>query len=254
MNKDTNVLINEFKRIANKVWIKSTTRSFGGVGLEFEKELGKKKDSLYFPDYYGIELKCTSDKSKYPLYLLTLAFDGPTFPEINRIVEKYGYSDKDYPQYKVLATNLSYKYKTIINNNVKFQLHINDIEEKLYLDVYNLNNVLIERKSFVYIDSIKQHLLLKLNKLALITAKIKKINDCNYFHYYKIKLYELSDFNNFIYLLKKDIVKVSLISRIEKTGNEIGRYRNKNLVFQIKKDNIQRLFTEIYSLDVENKK
>lgn len=39
---------------------------------------------------------------------------------------------------------------------------------------------------------------------------------------------------------------VSLISRISKSGNDAGRYRNKNLVFQIKNENLNKLFEEIY--------
>ena len=86
INDDLKKLVNEFKRISNKKWIKNNYKSFGAVGNTFEKELGKNADSTYFPDYYGIEIKCTSKFSKYPLYLFTVAFDDPTFPEIERIV------------------------------------------------------------------------------------------------------------------------------------------------------------------------
>ena len=245
MNEDINLLIKKFQEIEGKGWIRSISKSFGSIGLTFEKELGKKADSLYFPDYFGIELKCTSNKSKYPLYLFTLAFDGPNFPEIDRIIKKYGYSDKDYPEYKVLATNLSYKYKTTIKSGVKFKLHINEEEEKLYLNVYDLSNNMIESESFVYLDSIKQHLLLKLNQLALVYAESKKDEISTYFHYYKMAIYQLKSFEDFIELLKRDIIKVSLIARIEKSGNEIGRYRNKNLVFQINKEYINKLFKQV---------
>lgn len=245
MNENIKLLIKKFQQIEGKGWIRSISKSFGGIGLTFENELGKKADSLYFPDYFGIELKCTSNKSKYPLYLFTLAFDGSTFPEINRIIKKYGYSDKDYPEYKVLATNLSYKYKTTIKSGVKFKLHINTGEEKLYLNIYDSNNNIVESESFVYLDSIKLHLLLKLKLLALVYAENKKDENSKYFHYYKMAIYELKPFEKFIELLKEDIVKVSLIARIEKSGNEIGRYRNKNLVFQINKEYINKLFKQI---------
>ena len=105
----------------------------------------------------------------------------------------------------------------------------------MYLNVCDSNNNIVESESFVYLDSIKQHLLLKLNQLALIYAENKKDENSKYFHYYKMAIYELKPFEKFIELLKEDIVKVSLIARIEKSGNEIGRYRNKNLVFQINK-------------------
>lgn len=115
----------------------------------------------------------------------------------------------------------------------------------MYLNVYDLNNNMIESESFVYLDSIKQHLLLKLNQLALVYAENKKDENSKYFHYYKMAIYKLKPFEKFIELLKEDIVKVSLIARIEKSGNKIGRYRNKNLVFQINKEYINKLFKQI---------
>lgn len=105
MDNETKILINEFKKIARKRWIKCSSNQYNNIGLVFESELKKQPDSMFFPDYYGIELKCTSRYSRYPLYLFTLAFDGPTFPEINRIVEKYGDYDKDFKDKKVLFAN-----------------------------------------------------------------------------------------------------------------------------------------------------
>lgn len=245
LNNETEKLIEEFKIISNKGWIPSISKSFGSIGLTFEKQLGKKPDSLYFPDYYDIEIKCTSITSKYPLYLFTVAFDGPTFPEINRIIEKYGYNDKDYPECKVLATKLNCKKKHKING-YKFKLEIDKAEEKIYLCVYNLNNLLIERKSFVYWYSIQNHLMLKLNKMALVYGKILKKYDKQYFKYYKMVIYKLTSFEKFLELLENDIIDVSLVARISKSGKDLKRYRNKNLVFEIKKDKIEKLFTKIY--------
>lgn len=111
MNKELKKLIEQFKIISEKGFIESTSKSFGSVGLTFEKQLNKNADSMFFPDYYGIELKCTSISSQYPLFLFSIAFDGPTFPEINRIVEKFGYPDKDYPEKKCFSK------KQIINKN-----------------------------------------------------------------------------------------------------------------------------------------
>ena len=69
MTVEENNLLNKFSEIYKKKWIKSFSNSFGSIGLTFENELGKKADSLYFPDYEGIEIKCVSRFSKYPLYL-----------------------------------------------------------------------------------------------------------------------------------------------------------------------------------------
>ena len=246
-------LLKEFKKIANKKWIKSISNSFGSIGVTFEKELKKSLDALYFPDYEGIELKCTSRYSNYPLYLFTLAFDGPTYPEINRIVELYGAPDKDFGEKKVLFVKLNTKDLNKANSDFKFKIEVDKNEEKLYVLVYNMDNMLIERKSFVYFDSIRNHLILKLSNLAVIYASKKKFNDSVYFRYYKIAIYKLLNFNIFFSLLDEGIINLDLISRISKSGLDKGRYRNKNLVFNIYKRNISRLFRRIYEYNFDTK-
>lgn len=249
MNEEIKKLTDNFKIIANKKWIKSISKSFENIGLTFEKELDKSPDALYFPDYYGTEIKCASRYSRYPLFLFTVAFDGPTFPEINRIVEKYGYPDKNYPDKKVLFEKNCCNKKTIVNDKYKFKLEVDDNMEKLYLCVYDIEDNLIEKESFVYLNTIEEHLTLKLNRLAIVYASTKKEKEEKYFRYYKIDIYKLISFERFIRLLKFGVIEVSLISRISKSGEDAGRYRNKNLVFNIKKNNIEKLFSKMYSYD-----
>ena len=254
MDKNIEELINEFKRISKKGWIESTSKSFGSIGLTFEKELGKEPDAKYLPDYNGIEIKCTSRFSRYPLYLFTIAFDGPTFPEINRIVSKYGWYDRDYKDKKVLFTKLKYNEKTIVNDKYKFKLEFDGEKEKLFLCVYDLKDKLIEKKSFVYTENIKQHFKTKLSILAIVYVSIKKIDNKKYFRYYKIEVYKANSFDKFVELFENDIINASLIARMNKSGIDAGRYRNKNLVFQIDKKRIDALFTKLYTYNADSNK
>lgn len=59
--------------------------------------------------------------------------------------------------------------------------------------------------------------------------------------------------NVFWFLLSSGVIEVALISRISKSGEDVGRYRNKNLVFSISKKEIKRLFKEIYHESIEDK-
>lgn len=254
MNEKIDNYINKFKKISKKKWIMSVSKSFGSVGLTFEKELNKSPDSMYFPDYYGVEIKCTTRYSNYPFYLFTVAFDGPTFPEIDRIVNKYGWFDKDFPDKKVLFTKLSVKQKHKVNRKYYFKLDVDEENEKVYLLVYDLNGKQIEKESYIYTQSIFNHLIVKLNTLAIVYASKKKANSETYFRYYKTIVYELKSFEVFIKLLKEGIIIVDLISRISKSGSDKGRYRNKNLVFSISKDNMEKLFNKIYEYDTDCKK
>ena len=116
MDKNSKILIEKFKEIANKRWIPSIDKSWGSIGNTFEHELGKNPDDSYNPDYLGIELKCSSRFSRYPLHLFSLSFDGPEENEIYRLTEKYGTYDKDYKDKKTL-------YKTVNSYKAKQKYH-----------------------------------------------------------------------------------------------------------------------------------
>ena len=93
-----------------------------------------------------------------------------------------------------------------------------------------------------------------MNNLALIYASKKKINDEDFFRYYRLSIYKLKSFDTFVNLLNDGYINVSLISRISKSGIDKGRYRNKNLVFHIRKDHIEKLFDKIYSYNYDENK
>lgn len=246
MNKNFNKLVNEFRVIAKKRWIQSQHTGHGTVGLTFEKELGKKIDTDYSPDYNGIELKCTTRFSRFPISLFSVAFDGPTNKEIVRLNETYGSYDKDFKNKKTLIRKIRCKELSLLNN---YYLSLEIMEDKLFLCVYDKNKKIIEKESYVYLDTIKKHLNRKIHQLALIKASKKNIDNIEYFRYYLITLYTLKSFDTFLNLLKEGEIEVTIISRINKTGITSGRYYNKNLVFQIKKSNIEKLFNKIYSYD-----
>ncbi len=234
IDKTIKPIVDEFKNILEKDWISGVNdNSFGNVGITFERELGKSPDSTYFPDFYGVEIKCTTINSTYPLFLFSAAFDGPTFPEIDRIVEKYGNYDQVY-----------HNKKTLVNSKWYFQFSIND--NRIFLDVYDLDENLIERKSFIYIKTLYNHLMVKLQRMAIVYAMQKRVKGKKYFKYYKIDVYKLKSFSKFMYLLKNGDINASLISRISKSGIDAGRYRNKNLVFEIDKDKVYYLFDRLY--------
>lgn len=251
MEKDFINLLEEFKRISYKGYIRGVRQSYGSIGLTFERELGKSPDSLYYPDYGEIEIKCTSRFSHYPLYLFTVAFDGPDANEIMRIANAYGNYDKDYPDKKVLFTKLDCKYFALVNDKYNFILDFDKDEKRVYLCVYDLNRNLIERRSYINFQTIIDHLKLKLNKLAFIYASKKKDNFDYYYRFYRIIFYKLRSEEVFLSLLEDGTIKVGLVSRISKSGSDKGRYRNKNLEFEIDKYDIEKLFEKIYEYNLD---
>ena len=233
-------LINLFKEIAKKRWIKGVGRSWGDIGLTFENEIGKRADSEYKPDYGDIEIKCSSRYSEFPLYLFTISFDGPTDSEISRLVEKYGYYDHDFPDKKVMFRKITKEINEL--NKYNFMFDVDRKEEKIYLCIFDGNGELLERESYINFNKLKEHIETKIKKIAYIRASIKRNNGINYYRYYSINLYNFKGFDTFLKLIEENDFHIELISRIGKSGIFKGKYKNKNIVFSLPKDKIEKLF------------
>lgn len=241
MNSETKEFSEIFNSISNKGWIKSVNMGTGSVGLTFEREISKKIDSMFFPDYKNLEIKCTTRYSRYPITLFSCAFEGPTFPEINRIIDLYGYKHYKFPELKVLKLDID-SIKTKKCGNYKFKLFIDENENKLFLEVFDLDDRLIEKKSFIYLDSLIEKLRIKISNLVVVHGSRKIINDEEYFRYYKMEEYKLIDDKRIIDLLKDGRIIATLESRIGMSGKYLGKYKNKNLVFRIKRKYIEDLY------------
>ncbi len=251
MDETSKKLIDQFHIIANKGWIPSFNNNWGSVGLTFENLLDKKPDSKYEPDYYDIEIKCSGRYSRYPLFLFTIAFDGPSDDEITRLTEKYGHYDKDFPDKKVMFEKVGMDFGHFNGEGNSFRFEIDKERKVIYLCVYDVNGCLLEKISYVSFQSLKEHLETKLKKMALVYASKRVENNRDFFRYYKIVLYHLYGFDTFLDLIEKGIIIVHLISRISKSGEDIGKYRNKNLVFSIAKKDINYLFKSYYHFDYD---
>ena len=205
---------------------------------------------MFFPNYQGIEIKCTTRFSRYPISLFSKSFDDPSFFEMNRLINTYVTEDNIYKGRKILMANLKVNEKISINNNYYFELKIDKKKGKIYINIYDNNNKLIENEPYISFNSLKEHLEVKLTNLAIVYASKKEIDDKINYRYYKMCIYKLISFDKFIELLENSIIKTSIIGRISLSGNEEGRQRNKNLLLQIQKENILYLFNTITTIDL----
>lgn len=248
MDENSEKLVTLFHKINKKGYIKSVCNTWGSIGLTFEKEIGKVPDSTYNPDFKDIEIKCTSRFSEYPLYLFTIAFDSNE-NEVIRIANNYGYNDHDFPSKKVIFK----KVTSIYNNNNKyiFTFDIDRNEEKVYLCVYDSLGNLLERKAYITFESLKKHITTKLNKLAYIKASTMKDGDSKYYRFYAIYLLKIKSFDTFLDLINNNTLNIEIIARVSKSGDKIGKYKCKNIVFSIFKDRIPLLFDCYYQYDYD---
>lgn len=254
MTKEKELLLSEFIKLAKKGYVKGVNNITNSVGLTFESQLGKKPDSDYLPDYNGIELKCTTRFSRYPISLFSKSFDGPNDFEMNRLLKTYGKKDIQFEGKFQLFGVVRTRRLTLINSNY-FKLEVSREDKKIYLLVYDMNKKLIEKLSYIDFCSLEERIMLKLSNLSLIYASKMKKKNSQYFRYYKIVFYKIKDFDIFLDLLEKDKIEVTLCARVSRSGVECGRQRNKNLVFKILKESVDELFLKEfeYNFDTSSK-
>ena len=73
----------------------------------------------------------------------------------------------------------------------KFSLDVSDTEQRVYLNVYDRNNVFVENNSYWTYSLLKERLFLKYNILAIVFADSKFVGGFEYFKYSCIKFYKI---------------------------------------------------------------
>ena len=158
MEQEFKKIIDEFIKINKRGYIKSINDQINSCGLTLEHLLGKETDSLFLPDYNGVEIKTTTRFSRYNISLFSLSFDGPNLFESNYLLEKYGSVDDEFPNKKKLFVNLKVNEKILVNDKFYFEFKIDYENEKLYIRIYDKNMNFIEDSAFIYFDTLKKEL------------------------------------------------------------------------------------------------
>ena len=128
----------------------------------------------------------------------------------------------------------SYHYK---NGILKvFSLKIDYKEKKVKLLIYNYNKELIDDYSYWSFDSVELALNRKFKNLAIIEAWDKKINNQKYYKYWKINIYKLKSFDEFIKYLEKGKIKIIFNYGTYKSGIKKGEMHNHGTIFSINKE------------------
>lgn len=243
-NNDILDLYDKFVEIKQKGWIKGDKKNRGSAGIIFEKLLKNSYNNFELPDYNGIEIKTKSSIREKYVSLFSAVPDSFLF-EIKRIVEQYGYPDKQYAQFNIFNMDVySYKYNKS-TSGYYFKLEIDNEQKNIILNVYDKRLKKIDSSSKWSFDLLKEKLERKLNYLAFIKTEKKFEHNEIFFKYNTIEFYKLKDFNTFINLIKKGIIKVVFRIGIYKDEKRLGQVYDHGSVFCIKDSHLERLFQKV---------
>ena len=244
-------LDNEFLKIYQKGWNQSVNDISSGVGMTFEKLLGKEEDDFSFPDFDGIEIKTQRINSNYPITLFGLAPWGNEFPEIERLRKSFGYFDFSPDDDKKLNVEFYHSKNVLVCNRYFFNLEINYEEERLYLIVKDINYNVIEKSAYWSFADIKEKLDGKLKYLGFVHAYSKKELGKEYFKYFRLECYKMRNFEKFLELIEKNIICVSFTTSPVKYGPSTGKSKA-SCYFRIGKFDLNKLFTLDHYIDFNN--
>ena len=170
--------------------------------------------------------------------------DGDCLFSIKNVYDELAYPSKDDPNIKLLNVEINGKNFTNIGYYKKVKLEVDKNAEKIYIRAMKNDKVLNLETSWSF-DLLKERLELKLKNLAIVETMSKNINGEYYFFYSNIKFYKLENFEAFIDLIEKGIVKLKFQISTHKDAENYGTMRVKGTTFTINKKDILLLFDEL---------
>lgn len=147
-SEDVKELNIKLEKIKKKNWIKSKQKGVGAAGVTLEKELGLTENEFEIPDYKSIEIKTKKINSAYYTTLFNASPIGPSFYEVNRIKNRYGWYSRTCKNKKIFNASISANRISIIGKKWKMTLHINDEKGYIILYISDLHDNIIEKKHF----------------------------------------------------------------------------------------------------------
>jgi len=244
INKSMLLLKEKAVGIHEKGWIKSDSMLRSSVGITFERLIGKEIENFEWPDFEGIEIKTKCSTTNSFITLFNANPDNSIF-EITRLQNTYGYPDKQYPQFKVFNISIIGNELKSIGRNFYLKVSVNYSEEKIVMNIYDKNTLEICDNVSWSFEMLEEKLLRKFNYLAYIKAKYKYQNGQLFFLYDNINFYKLLGFKEFLSLIEKGKMRITIGAGIFKSGKRFGQNHHHGTSFEIDENHLELMFKKL---------
>ena len=245
IDKEIIELKKKFWQIRDMGYVKATRGGSTGIGKTFEDLIGKKEDTESLPDYKGIEIKTKRGYSKGYITLFCYNFLDNTPNPALRIKDRYGYPDHQLKNCKILQTSIYANKYTLVACKWWFKLKVAKDEQKIYLLIYDRNYNLREKDCYWNFCDLQERLETKLTYLAFAKAWPTTRDNEVYYKYYKMDIYKLKSFEDFINLIVAGKIRVTIKLGVYKSGPKMGNLDNHGISFDILADDLNELFLKI---------
>lgn len=157
MKDDIIELKRKFEEIKKLGYIKSTRKGTTGIGKTFEDLIGKNEDQDVSPDYKGIEIKTKRYNSDSYTNLFNCTPKGDSEFEIKRIVNIYGYPDKEIKEAKVFNVSLNTSKPEKVGK-YNFNIYVHRNSKLIFLVIKDKKGNLVENNVHWYFSELKERL------------------------------------------------------------------------------------------------
>lgn len=245
MQNEIKELINKFEEIKKAGFHKSVRKGKYGIGDTFESLLGKEFDKNYFPDYKGIEIKTKFGYTKTPLGLFCLTPSSNYPYTIKYLVDNYGYPESSFSKFNILKAEATCNNDSLVAKKYYFDLMVDRDDKRVILLIKDKNKQVISRDIYWPFDELENRLKTKLNYLALIIGYPYLYKQDYYFKFFKMTIYKLKDFNDFLQLIEEGRIKIVFNIGIYKEKTNYGLIKDRGTAFKLETTDIYRLFDKI---------
>lgn len=245
MNENIIELKERFNKVSKMDWIKQGEKNYVNHGCILEKLLGVNASYFEIPDFEGIEIKAKKLFSKSCIKLFNATPDGEGLFEIKRLRDTYGYPDAKKSGMKVLNISVNTNNFLPIGTNYLFRLEVNKDDKKIFLNIYERSNGLIDNQTSWSFEMLEEKLLRKLQILALVDVLHKKSNGTEYYKYTNISFYKLKSFDSFIKLIENGKIIITFKISVFRNGKRIGQTHDHGTSFEIKEEYLKDLYDPI---------
>ena len=239
-------IIAEFNRIRNLGYISSNRTGNTGIGKTFEDHLGVIENNVKDPDFDGFEVKSQRTLAKSPITLFTKS---PTHPaNANEYLKQtFGKPDNMFPQHLVLHPSIFTTRDTLVHNEYRFRLVIDNEQERITIVVKDIDTGAVINDSVYYAFCDIQ--LMKLYKLFVVWADTKVEDGQEYFHFTKAKIYYGITFDKLLEFIESGLIQFDIRFGVYKSGKLAGRKHDHGSGFRLKKRYLSEFFENTLEID-----
>ena len=230
----------DFEKVKKEGFIESHRFHNTGIGKTFEDVLNIVENNKQEVDYLDeLELKSSRELSGS---MVTLFTKSPSHPQgaNTELRLKFG---KEENGLKILHTTISGdKFNTFLGK-YGFKLEIDEEGRRIYILIKDLkNDTLLDFECYYDFDELKKIIKKKCKNIVFVTAKIRRDEGRESFHFQKALSLTGLSFNKFLHGIKEGMILYDIRIGVYRSGKNEGKTHDHGSGFRIKKSRMKEIF------------